>query len=288
MTTANQPLSLLIYGRVSSDKQRRHGHSLDDQPEVLAEYAARQGYKIAGIIIEQESAASKSLEEREGGAELLAKLDAGHADGVLVVRIDRLFRNMLDGLKFFADELYPKRRRIGAGSAPLVVSMTERFDTSTAAGRTHLKFALLMDDDAADRTAERTRQASEGLRKRGRVYANIPFGCVAQGGSYSQELGRVTGQKLYRCPRQWPVRQHIVDLRTAGQGMTLRALAAHLKAEGVLAPAGGVDWSTSTLNEMVRSHDSLAHLPLVESEDGAAAVGSHEAGASVGEGAHVH
>lgn len=284
---ATEPLRLIAYVRVSSDKQRRHGHSLDDQPERLREYCEREGHQLVHVISEQISAAAKPLNERPGGIELMTMLDGGHADGIVVVRMDRLFRNLLDGVKFFYDELYPKRRRQGNGGTPVVISMAERFDTSTAAGCDFLTYQLMMADSEARRIAERTRQASEGLRKRGRVYGNVPFGCVAQGGSYSQELGRLTGQKLYRCPRQWPVRQRIVDLR-AGQGIKLRALAAQLQAEGIAAPNGGAVWSISTLNEMVRTHDSLAHLPLAELQDVAGPAASREAVVSAQEVAGVH
>jgi hypothetical protein len=130
-----------------------------------------------------------------------------------------------------------------------------------------LKFQLLMADAEADRTSERTRHAVQGLRERGRVYGNVPYGCVARGGQLDAEQGRVVGQQLFRDPAAWTTRVGIVELRQAGK--SFGDIATELRRVGIRAPNGGPRWSKSTLSELVRTHDSLAHLPVLENEGGA-------------------
>lgn len=270
-------MRLLAYTRVSSEGQARHGHSLeDDQPERLEAYCRAYGYELVGVISDQVSARKKPLADRPGGAELLARLEAGEADGVIVVKLDRLFRNMLDGLEYFRDALYPRGRR--ARQAPRggqVVSLGEHIDTSTASGRHMLKYWLLDADVEADRTSERTTHAIRGLRRRGRVYGHAPYGCVASGGTWDAEQGRMVNQRLERDPALWPMRERIVAMR--GEGLSLRAIAGRLADEGVQAPAGGAAWSPNTLNELIRTHESLLHLPFHDANAAAPEAGAPEA-----------
>lgn len=255
-------MRLLAYVRVSSADQLANGHSLDDQPERLAAYCKAYGYELVDVISEQVSARKVPLHKREGGAQLLARLEAGDADGVIVIKLDRLFRDLFDGLEYFQEALYPRRRGRAGHRSWQVVSLSEHIDTSTAAGRHMLKFSLLEADAEADRTSERTTQAMRGLRKRGRVYGHVPYGCVASGGTWDAEQQRMTNQRLARDPATWPLRERIVALR--GSGKSLRAIATTLKAEKVAAPNGGDRWPISTLAALIESHDSLEHLPLFD------------------------
>lgn len=259
-------MRLLAYTRVSSEDQARHGHSLhDDQPERLEAYCRAYGYELVGVVSDQVSGRKKPLADRPGGAELLARLAAGEADGVIVVKLDRLFRDLLDGLEYFRDALYPRRRK-GRGIKARnwqVVSLAEHIDTSTASGRHMLKFHLLEADAEADRTSERTMHAIRGLKRRGRLYGHAPYGCIARGGNWDAELQRMVNQQLFRDPATWPTRERIVAMRK-GEGMSLRAIAAQLRTEGVLAPGGGPAWSPNTLNELINAHDSLSHLPVYD------------------------
>lgn len=264
-------MRLLAYVRVSSADQAKHGHSLDDdQPERLAAYCQAYGYELVGSVSEMVSARKVPLADRKGGKELLARLAAGEADGVIVVKLDRLFRDLFDGLEHFRDALWPQRKRPRGVKRRnwQVVSLAEHIDTSTAAGRHMLKFHLLEADAEADRTSERTTLAVRGLRRRGRVYGPVPFGCIGRGGQWDADEQRMVNQHLYRDAAVWPVRERIVAMREI-ERLSLRAIAGRLAAEGIRAPGGGAAWSPNTLKELLESHQSLVHLPVYE-EEGAA------------------
>ncbi len=234
-------MRLIAYIRVSTEDQARDGHSLAQQPERLRAACVAYGHDLVDMIAEADgTSGSIPLEKRPGGAQLLRRLKAGEANGVIVVRLERLFRDLLDGLHFF--------RGVARKHGVQVVSLAEHIDTSTAAGRLALNIHLLMADAERDKIGERTREVMDMLRQQGRVYGHVPFGCVAIDGA------------LLRDPVTWPVRDGIVAAHAAGD--SLATLANTLRDNGVAAPSGGRNWSKSTLAALIRAHGSLLHLPM--------------------------
>lgn len=261
-------MDLLGYVRVSTADQASNGHSIERQPELLAAWAQANGHRLVDVIVdgdlgeEGEGARGVSggrpLASRKGGAELLRRLKAGEADGVVVFSVFRLFRDTLDGLLFF--------RRLAKPLGKVVFSLSESVDVARASGRFALTLLLATGEYERDVGCERTQAVVQGLRDSGRVYGHVPFGCVAQDG------------KLYRCPASWPLRQWIVDRRAAGD--SLEAIARQLRADGRRAPAGGERWSKSTLAALCQSHADLLRLPELQPDLPPAATGAHDAGVS--------
>src|SRR5947209_3547834 len=83
-------MKALGYVRVSTDKQ---GISLEAQAEKIKAMALVQGTELIDIIVESESA--KSL-NRPGMAKLLALVDKGKVQAVIVAKLDRLTRSVKD------------------------------------------------------------------------------------------------------------------------------------------------------------------------------------------------
>lgn len=245
-------MRLLAYIRVSTDDQAEQGHSLGLQPDRLAAYCALHQHQLVGQFQDEGVSASIPLARRPGGAGLLAALRAGEADGVVVVRLDRLFRSALDGLSFF--EGFANRHTVA------VHSVSELIDTSTPAGRLNLTIQLAAAQYERDLAVQRAEDNTRGLRKAGKVYGHVPYGCVAVDG------------RLYHCPELWPVRLRIVSLREQGYSLgTIRAL---LRDEGHPAPAGGDRWSKSTLAALCATHADLLHLPELPAEHAPAGEGA--------------
>lgn len=230
-------MDLLGYARVSTDDQVENGHSLAQQRERLQAYAALHGHRLVDVIVDEGVSASVPLRKRPGGARLLAALRAGQ--GVVVVRLDRLFRSALDGLQFFADHTCA------------VHSVSELIDTTTPAGRLALTIQLGAAQYERDLAAQRATECNTALRKSGRVYGGIPFGCIR------------VGTQLYRDPQLWAVRERIVQLREQA-GFSFRDIAAHLRQARVPAPNNSRSWSTSTIANVIKTHADLAHLPVSE------------------------
>lgn len=223
------------YVRVSTEEQADSGHSIELQPARITSYCQTYGLELVDVITDPAVSGSTPLARRAGGRELLRRLDAGEAEAVVVVRLDRLFRDALDGLQFFAR------------SRAVVHSVAERIDTGSPAGRLQLTILLATAQYERDIAAARATENTRGLRAAGRVYGSTPYGCVA-----------VAGQ-LYRDPATWAQRELICEWRA--NGLPLQAIRERLREDRVQAPGGGTWWSKSTLSNLIATHTDLAHLP---------------------------
>lgn len=237
-------MRLLGYIRVSTDDQAEHGHSLAVQEARLRAYCDAHEHELAGIFADEGVSAGVPLGARRAGRQLLAALLAGEADGVAVVRLDRMFRCALDGLSFFAK--VARRQRVA------VHSVSELIDTNTPAGKLNLTIQLATAEYERDLAAQRATDNSAGLRLAGRVYGHVPFGCTEVDG------------RLFRDPISWPHRKRIVGLRNSGY--SLATIARVLRDECVLTPGGGRTWAKSTLSALCTTHLGLEHLPMLPVE----------------------
>src|SRR5437016_4783209 len=81
------------YIRVSTDKQADFGVSLEAQTQKIRAMAVVQGADLVDVLVDAESA--KSL-HRPGMARLLALVDAGAVETVIIAKLDRLTRSVAD------------------------------------------------------------------------------------------------------------------------------------------------------------------------------------------------
>src|ERR1039458_7365974 len=85
------------YVRVSTDKQADQGVSLDAQAEKIRAMAVVHGADLVDIIVDGGESA-KSL-KRPGMAKLLAMVDAGKVQTVIIAKLDRLTRSVKGSLR---------------------------------------------------------------------------------------------------------------------------------------------------------------------------------------------
>lgn len=239
-------MRLIAYTRVSTDEQAEQGVSLAIQPAQLINHAGAHGHTLVKVISDEGVSGAVPLARRKGGAQLMDELAAGTADGVLVTRLDRLFRDALDGLSFFAGA--------DLAQAPAVVSASEAIDTSTPQGRLQLTIMLATAQYERDVAAQRATDNSRGMREQGRVYGTVPYGCIEVGAT-PEGRGR-----LERCPEVWHQRERILAMRA--EGCSYSVISDRLRTARVLAPSGGVRWSKSTIRNICETHADLIHLPL--------------------------
>ncbi len=119
------PTRTIAYLRVSSDKQADRGVSLDAQRAKLKAYAELYELDLVDVVVDA-GLSAKSL-DRPGLQRALGMLKAGDAEALLVVRLDRLTRSVVD-LGTLVE------RYIAPGKAALL-SVGEQIDTRSAAGR---------------------------------------------------------------------------------------------------------------------------------------------------------
>src|SRR5580700_1755086 len=118
------PMKRVGYVRVSTDKQADRGVSLEAQAEKIRAMAVVHSANLVDIIVEGGESA-KSL-NRPGMARLLALVDAGKVQTVIIAKLDRLTRSVKDLCALL--ERFTRR-----GVA--LVSVAESLDTGSAAGR---------------------------------------------------------------------------------------------------------------------------------------------------------
>ena len=224
-------MRVIGYTRVSTEEQAVSGVGLAAQSAKLDAYAALYELELIETIAD-EGVSAKSL-NRAGLRRALALLRSGQADGLLIVKLDRLTRSVADW-QTLIDGYFCER----AGQQ--LFSVGDAIDTRTAAGRMVLN--ILMSVAAWEREAigERTRDALGHKISRGERCGKVRFGF---------DLA-ADGKTLLPNPVEQEAIGWMVDLRRAGQ--TLRQIADELTRLGVAPKEGGQRWTHTAVDRILR------------------------------------
>ena len=214
--TSSQTLRAIAYLRVSTGEQADSGAGLQAQLATIERAAAARGWEIVAVHTDAGVSGSVPAEGRPALSTVLAQLDAGEADLLVVAKGDRLARSVVN--------LTGLLERSHAAAWSLVVLDLD-VDTSTATGRMVAQIAGCVAEWERQIIAERTRSAL-AARKAAGVRLGRPVTLHAE------------------------VRQQLLELRQ--QGMTLAAIADRLNAEQVPTARGG-RWYPSTVLGVLRS-----------------------------------
>ncbi|WP_217520150.1 recombinase family protein [Roseicyclus elongatus] len=157
-----------IYTRKSSDEGLDQDfNSLDAQHEACAAYIASQrheGWKLLPDRYDDGGISGGTL-ERPGLQRLMADIDAGRIDMVVVYKIDRLTRSLADFAKLVD--------RLEAATCSFV-SVTQAFNTSSSMGRLTLNVLLSFAQFEREVTAERIRDKIAASKKKGLWMGGLP------------------------------------------------------------------------------------------------------------------
>ena len=194
----------IAYMRVSTEEQARSGLGLEAQQDRITDEVERRGWELAATITDDGMSGSNL--ERPGITEALAMIDAGDADALMVAKLDRLSRSLLD----FA-ALMDRSRREGWA----LIALDLGVDTSTPSGEMMAAVMAAFAQYERRLIGQRTRDALAVKRAAG------------------MRLGRPVG-----LPGD--VRDRIAAERAAGD--TLTAIADELTAENVPTAQGGARW----------------------------------------------
>src|SRR5450755_109350 len=198
------------YVRVSTDKQADRGVSLEAQAEKIRAMAVVHNTELLEIIVDGGESA-KSL-NRPGMERLLALVDAGQVQTVIIAKLDRLTRSVKDLCTLL--ERFSRR-----GVA--LVSVAESLDTGSAAGRLVLNIMTAVSQWEREAIGERTRDAMSHKRSNGECVGNIQFG---------YRLG-ADGKHVEPNPAEQAILAEIRRLRQGGS--TLRGIATALNHRGL-------------------------------------------------------
>jgi len=175
-TRPNRRLRCAIYTRKSSEEGLdMEFNSLDAQREACEAYIASQ--RSEGWVATREryddGGFSGGTLERPGLKQLLADIDDGLIDVVVVYKIDRLSRSLMD---------FSKLVEILDRNSVTFVSVTQSFNTTTSMGRLTLNILLSFAQFEREVIGERIRDKVAASRKRGIWMGGyVPLGYNVQG-----------------------------------------------------------------------------------------------------------
>ncbi|MGH7294588.1 MAG: recombinase family protein, partial [Polyangiaceae bacterium] len=156
-----------IYTRKSTSAGlEQEFNSLDAQREACESYAKSQGWTVVASY--DDGGFTGANIERPAFQRLLADVDAGKVDVVVVYKVDRLSRSLLDFARVMD-------RFNGAGAA--FVSVTQNFSTADAMGRLTLNMLMSFAEFEREMISERTRDKIAGARRKGKWTGGpVPLG----------------------------------------------------------------------------------------------------------------
>jgi len=200
---------------VSTEEQRGSGAGLAAQRAAILAECERRGWHLVDVI-EDAGYSAKDL-KRPGVKIALETLQAGGADALVVAKLDRLSRSMLD----FAGIMAAAQKQ-GWG----LIALDCAVDTTTPAGEAMANVLATFAQFERRLISQRTKDALAAKRAQG------------------VRLGR---------PRQLPqpVVNRILDERDSGK--TLSAIAEGLNQDRVPTAQGGQRWYPSTVRAVLRS-----------------------------------
>jgi site-specific DNA recombinase len=220
----------LGYTRVSTDEQV-NGFGLEAQRSSIEAYAMAMGYDVERIFQEEGESGAKT--DRPVLQHVLEIVRSGDYAGVIVMKLDRLSRNLKDILIWHDDVFIPKKTNI--------ISVKEQFDTGTAVGK--LMFQMIGGFAEFERTVikERVMAGKVEKAKKGKF----------AGGSAAYGYDLINGHLVVN-ERQAEIVRQVFTMRQLG--MTFHGIAEILNVQGI-PTRKGAKWTRTQVWEMVQREE---------------------------------
>jgi len=212
---AGAPLRAIGYTRVSTGQQVESGLGMDAQRATIEAEATHRGWELVELATDAGISGS-SLRRRPALRQVLDRLDRGEADVLVVAKLDRLARSVVD-----LGAILGRAQKRGWA----LVALDLGVDTSTSTGELVANVMMSVAQWERRRIGERVEDTHAQRRRRGLRAGEPP-----------------------RLPAE--VRQRIAEEVVAGR--TLRAIAADLEAEDI-PPLRGARWGPSTIRHVAGS-----------------------------------
>lgn len=212
-----------VYIRVSTEKQKEEGFSLDAQREKLMSYCNAHGWTVCPGHVYEDGGISGKTTDREHYQRMLQDARDGKIKRIVAIKLDRLARNVRSFLAL-VDEL----QAIGCD----LVLIKESFDTGTPHGKFALTmFAAMAELEAATITERVLTGKAQKAFEGGYNGAQCPLGYDYADGKFTPNRDADTVKFIFG---QW----------LAGYSMT--GIAAHLNNASIPTQRGG-QWAHTTV-----------------------------------------
>ena len=205
----------ISYIRVSTEGQAQDGVSLDAQRAKIEAWCALNDYTLAAVHVDA-GISGKCADNRPGLQKALA--DCRKRSALVVYTLSRLSRSIRDTM-----DISDRLSKLGAD----LVSLSERIDTTTAAGKMVFRMLAVMNEFERDQISERTSMALRRKQAKGeKIGGAVPYGYTLA----------ADGVNLLPDPVEQGVIAQARELHSGG--MSLRKVAAELQHRGFSARNG--------------------------------------------------
>jgi len=215
------------YIRVSTASQVNDGVSLEAQEAKIRAWADLNGYELGSMHVDA-GLSGKRADNRPSLQKALSECTKG--DALVVYSLSRLARSTRDTIEI-ADMLHRKGTDL--------VSLSEKIDTTTAAGAMVFRMLAVLSEFERDQISERTKMALGYKKAQGERVGSVPYGYQLDGKS----------GKLAQEPQERATVDFAIELR--GKGLSFRAIAAALVSGGHT-PRGKA-WHPQTVKNIVEA-----------------------------------
>lgn len=217
------------YTRVSTNGQAENGISLQAQHAKITAWAEANDTELLKIYSDEGASGSKA--DRPGLQQAL-QLVAEHKAVLVVYSLSRFSRSTRDTLRI-ADRLHRSHGDL--------VSLSERIDTTSAAGKMVFRMMAVLNEFERDQISERTCMALAHRKAQGKKLGGlVPYGYRAD------DEGRLTKD----AAEQQTVRR---ILRCHELGWSYTRMACWLNAKGVSTKAGKT-WYAQTVKNIIKDN----------------------------------
>lgn len=223
-------MTTIGYVRVSGSKQVAEGFGLTTQERRIRAYAQSQDWPLLEIV--RDEGESGAASNRPGFLRLRALAEDGQLTRIIVFKLDRLSRSLLD-LKQFVD-------RIMLPNNVALVSVTEQLDTSSSSGKLFFNILGSFAEFERDLITERLKAARESKVLRGGKGAGRVYGYKWEGRGRDRIL--VPHSSEFENVR-WIFEQY-------AKSQCLKTLTERVQAHGIVTRAGK-PFARSTLRYML-------------------------------------
>ena len=217
------------YIRVSTHGQAQDGVSLDAQEASIRAWCEANGYKL-GKVYRDNGVSGKRADNRPGLQKALGY--ACRTKGAFVAySLSRVARSTKDTIAI--------AERLENAGADLV-SLSEKIDTTSAAGRMLFRMLAVLAEFERDVISERTKAALAHKKSKGERVGGVPFGY------------RIADNGVSLVP--YEPEQEAVKTITAlrREGRTLQAIADELKQRKIPNRAGSCKWWLNTISSIAK------------------------------------
>ena len=229
-------MKLIGYVRVSS-KGQADNTSLEDQQEKITAYCTALNHELVGLYQDVQSGGKS--ENRKGLQTAIANMLDDKADGLIVLKLDRLGRRASDVLTLIDKELQPNDKAL------IVIDMNK--DTSTPTG----KLVLTMLAGVAEFEKTQINERMSNGKKHKSKTSDRANGGQPQFGykplHKTNEAGKIDKNLIVDDKEQ-----QIIDVirRHHKSGKSQRQIAEYLNKQGILSKQGK-EWSGTTIGRVL-------------------------------------